>query len=96
MFEVLEEIKRLIKIRQSSPILEIHSREDAEVQAVTAMLLLEAAYGDEEYVWCEHRSIVLGLSGEPSVSQLRTLIESLRWLTPFVPRTCGWLRQCVS
>ncbi len=32
-----------------------------EVQAATAILLLEAAHGDEEYVWREHRAIVRGL-----------------------------------
>ena len=34
---------------------------DTEVQAATALLLLEAAHGDEEYVWREHRAIVRGL-----------------------------------
>lgn len=34
---------------------------DTEVQAATALLLLEAAHGDEEYVWREHRAIVHGL-----------------------------------
>jgi uncharacterized tellurite resistance protein B-like protein len=31
---------------------------DIELQAATAVLLLEAAYGDEEYLWCEHRAVV--------------------------------------
>ena len=34
---------------------------DLEMQAATAILLLEAAYGDVEYVWREHRAIVKGL-----------------------------------
>jgi uncharacterized tellurite resistance protein B-like protein len=34
---------------------------DIEVQAATAILLLEAAHGDEEYVWREHRAIVRAL-----------------------------------
>jgi uncharacterized tellurite resistance protein B-like protein len=34
---------------------------DLEVQAATAILLLEAAHGDEEYVWREHRTILRGL-----------------------------------
>src|SRR5262245_18198424 len=34
---------------------------DMEQRAATALLLLEAAYGDTEYVWREHRVIVKGL-----------------------------------
>ncbi len=34
---------------------------DLEVQASTALLLIEAAWGDEQYVWREHRAIVRGL-----------------------------------
>lgn len=34
---------------------------DAELQAATAILLLEAGYGDTAYDWHEHRAIVTGL-----------------------------------
>ena len=34
---------------------------DIELRAATAILLLEAAYGDTEYLWREHRTIVKGL-----------------------------------
>ena len=37
---------------------------DVELQAATTILLLEAAYGDTEYVWREHRTIVRGLERE--------------------------------
>jgi len=37
---------------------------DVELQAATTILLLEAAYGDTEYVWREHRAIVRGLERE--------------------------------
>jgi uncharacterized tellurite resistance protein B-like protein len=37
---------------------------DLELQAATAILLLEAAYGDTEYIWREHRTIVKGLERE--------------------------------
>ena len=37
---------------------------DLELQAATTILLLEAAYGDTEYVWREHRAIVRGLERE--------------------------------
>jgi uncharacterized tellurite resistance protein B-like protein len=34
---------------------------DIELRAATAILLLEAAYGDTEYLWREHRAIVKAL-----------------------------------
>lgn len=34
---------------------------DLEVEAAVAVLLLEAAYGDEEYAWSEHRLILRAL-----------------------------------
>ncbi len=37
---------------------------DLELQAATAILLIEAAYGDTEYLWREHRAIVRGLERE--------------------------------
>jgi uncharacterized tellurite resistance protein B-like protein len=37
---------------------------DVELQAATTILLLEAAYGDTEYVWREHRAIIRGLERE--------------------------------
>ena len=37
---------------------------DLELRAATAVLLLEAAYGDTEYVWREHRAIIRGLERE--------------------------------
>jgi uncharacterized tellurite resistance protein B-like protein len=37
---------------------------DLELQAATTILLIEAAYGDTEYVWLEHRAIVRGLERE--------------------------------
>lgn len=40
------------------------AKADLELQAATAVLLIEAAYGDTEYVWREHRAIVKGLERE--------------------------------
>jgi len=37
---------------------------DLELQAATTILLIEAAYGDTEYLWREHRAIVKGLERE--------------------------------
>ena len=34
---------------------------DLELSAATAVLLLEAAYGDQDYAWSEHRTILRGL-----------------------------------
>ena len=34
---------------------------DLEIKAAAAVLLLEAAHGDEEYVWKEQRALVRGL-----------------------------------
>lgn len=46
---------------------------DIEVQAATAILLLEAAHGDEEYVWREHRAIVRGLERGFGIGRAETL-----------------------
>lgn len=46
---------------------------DLEVQAATAVLLLEAAHGDEEYVWREHRAIVRGLERGFGIGRTETL-----------------------
>lgn len=48
---------------------------DLELQAATAVLLIEAAYGDTEYVWREHRAIVNGLDREFGLD--RKQIEAL-------------------
>jgi uncharacterized tellurite resistance protein B-like protein len=46
---------------------------DLELRAATAVLLLEAAYGDESYVWREHRTIVKGLEREFGIGKQETL-----------------------
>lgn len=46
---------------------------DLEVQAATAVLLLEAAHGDEEYVWREHRTILRGLERGFGIGKKETL-----------------------
>ena len=37
------------------------AQSDLELQAATTILLLEAAYGDTDYLWRENRTIVKGL-----------------------------------
>lgn len=56
---------------------------DVELQAAVALVLLEAAHGDEEYVWSEHRTIVNGLKnvfgiGRREVLDLLDRAEALR------------------
>lgn len=56
---------------------------DIETQAATALLLLEAAHGDEEYIWREHRAIVRGLRrafglGRAEVLELLDRSEQIR------------------
>ena len=56
---------------------------DLEVQAATALVLLEAAHGDESYEWREHRAIVQGLErafglGKAEVRKLLQRSEEIR------------------
>ena len=46
---------------------------DLELQAATTILLIEAAYGDTEYIWREHRTIVKGLEREFGLGKRETL-----------------------
>lgn len=49
---------------------------DREIQAATAILLLEAAMGDTEYRWREHRSLVRGLERDFGLGK-REILELL-------------------
>ena len=49
---------------------------DLELQAATTILLIEAAYGDTEYIWREHRTIVKGLEREFGLGR-REILELL-------------------
>lgn len=56
---------------------------DLELEAAAAVLLLEAAYGDEEYVWREERTLVRGLErafglGRSKVRELIGRAEKIR------------------
>jgi len=53
----LEERNLLAQDRSGEPA-------DIELQAATTILLIEAAFGDTEYIWREHRIIVRGLERE--------------------------------
>lgn len=49
---------------------------DLELQAATTILLIEAAYGDTEYIWRENRAIVKGLEREFGLGR-REVLELL-------------------
>lgn len=57
---------------------------DLEIQAATAILLLEAAYGDESYAWREHRTIVKALEREFGLGpkQTRDLLARAEEIRP--------------
>jgi uncharacterized tellurite resistance protein B-like protein len=46
---------------------------DIELEAATAILLLEAAYGDEEYAWSEHRVLLRALERGFGLGKKETL-----------------------
>jgi uncharacterized tellurite resistance protein B-like protein len=46
---------------------------DLELQAATAILLIEAAFGDTEYIWREHRAVVRGLEREFGLGRKQVL-----------------------
>ena len=56
---------------------------DLEIRAAAAVLLLEAAHGDEAYVWREERTLVRGLErafgiGREEVRELLARAEEIR------------------
>jgi uncharacterized tellurite resistance protein B-like protein len=56
---------------------------DLEIRAAAAVLLLEAAYGDEAYVWKEERALVRGLErafgiGRREARELLARAEEIR------------------
>ena len=53
----LQERRALARDRTGAPA-------DLELEAATAILLIEAAFGDTEYLWREQRAIVQGLERE--------------------------------
>ena len=52
------------------------AKTDLELQAATTILLIEAAYGDTEYIWREHRTIIKGLEREFGLGK-REILELL-------------------
>jgi uncharacterized tellurite resistance protein B-like protein len=61
---LFDEVRKFLERRHALARDRTGARADLELQAATAILLIEAAYGDESYVWREHRAIVKGLERE--------------------------------
>lgn len=61
---------------------------DIEVRVAMAVLLLEAAYGDEDYVWAEHRAILRALEEDFGITreEARELLASAGEVRPPVLR----------
>ena len=62
--KLLDEVRGFLK--KPAPLAKDRTcaKADLELQAATAILLLEAGYGDTEYVWKEDHAIVKGLERE--------------------------------
>ena len=58
---ILERVRELFRRKKPLAKDAKGSAVDLEIQAAAAVLLLEAAFGDEEYVWREERALVRGL-----------------------------------
>lgn len=74
--EVLGRKKPLAKDAKGAPA-------DLELEAAAAVLLLEAAHGDEDYVWREHHVLIHGLErafgiGRKETQELLNRAEEIR------------------
>jgi len=70
---LLDEVKGFLARRGAPAQSRSGAQADLELQAATAILLLEAAYGDESYAWREHRTIMKGLEREFGLSRKEAL-----------------------
>jgi uncharacterized tellurite resistance protein B-like protein len=58
---LLDQVRDFLRGRAPLAADQTGAEADVELRAATALLLIEAAYGDSEYDWSEHRTIVNGL-----------------------------------
>jgi uncharacterized tellurite resistance protein B-like protein len=70
---LLDRVREFLQRRNKLALDRSGAKTDIEVQAATTILLIEAAYGDTEYVWREHRTIVKGLEREFGLGKKETL-----------------------
>jgi uncharacterized tellurite resistance protein B-like protein len=70
---LLDQIRDLLQGRRPLAEDRTGAKTDLELQAATAVLLAEAAYGDSEYAWREHRAILKALEREFGLGRDETL-----------------------
>lgn len=74
---------------------------DLELEAATAILLLEAAYGDTEYVWREHQTLLRSLErsfgiGKQEALELLERAEEIRPPTVELKDVIGVIQERYS
>jgi len=80
---LFERIESFLQTRRALAKDATGAKADRELQAATAILLLEAGYGDTAYDWHEHRAIVRALErdfglGRKEVAELLERAEEIR------------------
>jgi len=81
--QLFERIQNFLQTRRALAEDATGAEADRELQAATAILLLEAGYGDTAYDWHEHRAIVRALErdfglGRKEVAELLERAEEIR------------------
>ena len=74
---LLDQVSEFLQRRNALAHDRTGAQADLELRAATTILLIEAAYGDTEYVWREHRTIVKGLEREFGLGK-REILDLLR------------------
>ena len=74
--QLLDRVKEFLQRRSPLAHDRTGAQTDLELQAATTILLIEAAYGDTDYIWREHRTIVKGLEREFGLGK-REVLELL-------------------
>jgi uncharacterized tellurite resistance protein B-like protein len=64
LVRLLDQVREHLQKRNSLAQDRSGAETDLELQAATTILLIEAAFGDTQYIWREHRAIVRGLERE--------------------------------
>ena len=73
---LLDQVREFLQKREPLAKDRTGAQSDLELQAATTILLLEAAYGDTDYLWREDRTIVKGLEREFGLGK-REVLELL-------------------
>ena len=70
---LLDQLQEFLSDRERLATDKTGKASDVELEAATAILLLEAAYGDSEYEWSEHRSLLKSLEDAFGLDKEETL-----------------------